>query len=253
MRYLVLCYHDVAPKGVPSGFQSPDAETYKMSVDRFQEHLQAIAGRRSESPFQVLLTFDDGGVGACYTADALEGVGCRGYFFITSNLIGRPGFLNPAQIADLHRRGHVIGSHGATHRGRMSRMPAETLAAEWSQSVAALSGIAGAPIRTGSVPSGFYAPRVAQAAASEGLRQIFTQEPTTQAKEAHGCEVVGRFTMRSWTPSSRVAALVRGDFFPRLEDATLWRLRNVAKSAGGSFYTELRRAYYHHRFPERVS
>jgi len=253
MRYLALCYHDVAPHGVRSGFQSPDADTYKLSVDRFQEHLRAIIMRSDDSPFHILLTFDDGGAGACYTADIIEKAGFHGYFFITSNLIGRPGFVTPAQICELHSRGHIIGSHGATHRGRMSRMPLETLNGEWSDSVAALADITSASIRTGSVPSGYYAPRVAQAAAAQGIRQVFTQQPTTRSKESFGCEVVGRFTMRSWTPASRVASLARGRLWPRFEDASLWSLRNIAKSIGGSAYTELRRAYYDRRSQEGVS
>lgn len=253
MRYLALCYHDVAPQGVRSGFQSPDAETYKLSTERFEQHLQTISSKRSASPFKVLLTFDDGGVGACHTADVLEKSGFHGYFFITSSLIGRPGFVSPAQISDLYRRGHIIGSHGTTHRGRMSRMAPEALIREWSNSVADLSTIIGASICSGSVPSGFYAPRVAQAAASAGVRQIFTQQPTTQTKYDFGCEVIGRFTIRSWTPASRVSSLVLGSFWQHAEDAALWRVRNFAKSIGGGAYSELRRAYYHRRSPEGVS
>jgi len=246
MRYLAFCYHDVTPDGEDSGFPGQATATYKLTPDQFQEHLSAIP-TDSESRFHILFTFDDGGSGTRYAADALEQKGLRGHFFITSGLVGRPGFVTAAQIAELHARGHVIGSHGATHRGKMSRMPSEALAGEWSESVGVLSAIVNAPIQCASVPSGFYAPRVAQAAAAQGIRQLFTLQPTTQAQQVSGCEVIGRFTMRRWTPASRVRALACGRSWPRFQDAALWRLREFAKSAGGSAYGDLRRAFLERR------
>jgi peptidoglycan/xylan/chitin deacetylase (PgdA/CDA1 family) len=252
MRYLALGYHDVSPDGKKSGFPGGAAATYKLSLGRFQEHLGAIAGSGERVRFQLLFTFDDGGAGACYAAEALEQVGYRGHFFITSSLIGLPAFITAAQVAELHSRGHIIGSHGATHRGKMSRMPAEALTREWRDSVQTLSAIIGSPVYCASVPSGFYTPRVARAAAGEGIRQLFTQQPTTQAVEVSGCEVIGRFTMRSWTSASRVQALIRGAWWPRFEDAALWRLREVAKSVGGSAYGDLRRAFLERRSSAEV-
>jgi peptidoglycan/xylan/chitin deacetylase (PgdA/CDA1 family) len=252
---LAFCYHDVVPEGgaEESGFRGPDAATYKLSLTRFSEHLRALGECREKYRFRILLTFDDGGSGACHAADALERAGHRGYFFITTGLIGMPGFLNVSQIADLHARGHIIGSHGASHRGRMNRMPEEALLREWSDSVRMLSSIAGSAILTASVPSGFYAPRVARAAAAAGIRQLFTQRPTTHTIEIFGCEVMGRFTIRNWTPASRVQALASGHLRPRLEDALFWRFRQLAKAVGGSSYTGLRRAFFERYFPASSS
>jgi peptidoglycan/xylan/chitin deacetylase (PgdA/CDA1 family) len=253
-RYLAICYHDVSPEGAkPSGFVGPAAATYKVSLDRFREHLEALAFPGEARPYSILLTFDDGGSGASYTADALEQAGLRGYFFITTGLIAAPGFINEDKIAELHARGHIIGSHGATHRGRMNRMPMDALEREWSESAQILSRIVGEPIRTASVPSGFYSPRVAQAAAAAGIRQLFTQQPTTLPATAFGCEIVGRFTMRSWTPAARVRALTRGDLWPRFRDAASWRLRECAKNVGGSAYGDLRKAFFASRSPEELS
>ena len=248
---LALCYHDIVPEGGAegSGFQGPDAATYKLSLVRFSEHLRALNMSCEKNQFHILLTFDDGGSGASNAADELERAGYRGYFFITTGLIGSPGFLNAPQIADLHARGHVIGSHGASHRGRMNRMPEEALVREWSDSVRVLSSIVGTAILPGSVPSGFYSPRVARAAAAAGIRQLFTLQPTTRAVETFGCEVLGRFTVRSWSPASRVQALALGHLRPRLEEALSWRFRKLLKTLGGSAYTGFRRAFFERHFP----
>ena len=42
----------------------------------------------------VLLTFDDGGKSAVRIADLLEEQGWRGHFFITTAMIGEPGFVH---------------------------------------------------------------------------------------------------------------------------------------------------------------
>jgi len=248
---LALCYHDIVPEGgaEESGFRGPDAATYKLSLVRFSEHLRALNMSGEKNRFRILLTFDDGGSSASNAADELERAGHRGYFFITTGLIGRPGFLNAPQIADLHARGHIIGSHGASHRGRMNRMPEEALVREWSDSVRVLSSIVGSAILTGSVPSGFYAPRVARAAAAAGIRQLFTLLPTTRTVQTFGCEVLGRFTVRSWSPASRVQALARGHLRPRVEEALSWRFRELLKTVGGSAYTGFRRAFFERHFP----
>ena len=244
MRSLALCYHDIVHDDpAVSGFTTPGAATYKMPLQRFREHLRALEDSRGTTPFRILLTFDDGGSGAMWAADALEEAGQKGLFFITTGLLGTDGFLEARQVQELHRRGHGIGSHGATHRGRMNRMPESDLLREWSDSARMLAQLTGAPVRTASVPSGFYARRVARAASAAGITELFTQQPTTRVLRRFGCDVLGRFTVRSWTPASRVAALARGNLRPRFEDALSWRLRQITKTLTRGFYSDLRRVF----------
>src|SRR5579884_2337042 len=133
---LTLCYHDVLTGADfdASGFTGRGAATYKITLQRFREHLATLREHAPAGAFQVILTFDDGGSGAMHAADALEQAGCRGFFFITTARVGTPGFLAASQIAELSGRGHVIGSHGVTHRGRMNRMPEAKLMSEWRES-----------------------------------------------------------------------------------------------------------------------
>src|SRR5205823_11855730 len=139
----------------------------------FREHMEAIedevqahpSARRPGNVLELLgggagrkqgclLTFDDGGASAITTiAPMLEEFGWRGHFFITTDYIDAPGFLTREQIRELHRRGHVIGSHSCSHRGRMSSQPAERLVREWGISKEILSGLLGEEVTTGAVPS----------------------------------------------------------------------------------------------------
>lgn len=85
-----------------------------------------------EDELQIAFTFDDG-YEECYTiiAPLLEKYGCRGAFFINANYIDsneeyQTGFnkrvaletkkpMNWEQVIDLHKRGHLIGSHNLDH------------------------------------------------------------------------------------------------------------------------------------------
>src|SRR5207247_10334893 len=142
-----------------------DSAIYKLSRETFQNHLNAVA-KANPGP---LLTFDDGGVSAySHIADELEERGWRGYFFIATNWIGKPGFLTSSQIREIRARGHIIGSHSCSHPARMSHHTLGDIIHEWSRSSAVLADILGQQILTASVPGGYYSEKVARAAAIAG-------------------------------------------------------------------------------------
>jgi peptidoglycan/xylan/chitin deacetylase (PgdA/CDA1 family) len=190
----------------------------------------------------VRVTFDDGGASSCRIADILEHHGLRGSFFIPSDYIGHPAFVNAAQIRDLRHRGHTIGSHSCSHRGRMSSCPAERLVHEWHTSVAILSDLLGEPVNTASVPSGYYSRRVAETAASAGVTLLFTLEPTSKTAAVEGCTVAGRYTMRSWTPADYAALIASGAYLPRLREQISWNAKKALKVT--PFYTQARKLYF---------
>ena len=63
-----------------------------------------------------VLSFDDGGVSAFDNVMAsLDRLTQKAHFFITTDYIGRKGFLDKRQIAILKEQGHSIGSHSCSH------------------------------------------------------------------------------------------------------------------------------------------
>jgi len=259
MKVTSLCYHDVIVGSAfnSSGFSGEKAAGYKLDTVAFWRHLEAIEGevmahRSARRPGHVLdllrgtgrqqgclLTFDDGGTSAVTTiAPMLEDFGWRGHFFITTDYIDAPGFLRREQIRDLHRRGHVIGSHSCSHRGCMSSLPVVRLVKEWGVSKEVLSGLLGEEIVTASVPSGYYAPHVAEAAALVGLKALFTLEPRAQVESRGGCLVLGRYLVKRSTPAGRAAKLAVGSPY---QCARQWLLWNTKKLAGlGYVYSKVR-------------
>lgn len=258
MNAITLLYHDVVAGSdyASSGFAGADADIYKLNRDQFTRHLDAIAAAVQQPPTlfsglsendshppRVLLSFDDGGVSAHPTADMLEQRGWRGHFFIPTDFIGCPGFLTVSQLRDLHRRGHAIGSHSASHPSRISHLPKERIEQEWVQSSSVLAGILGSPINTASVPAGFYSAGVASAAARAGICILFNSEPVTRIYRAGDVSVVGRFSLQRADMETIAAALAGGASLPRFRQWAFWNSKKILKSVGGKTWLDFRKRF----------
>jgi peptidoglycan/xylan/chitin deacetylase (PgdA/CDA1 family) len=254
VKAIALMYHDVTPVGREdaSGFPGGDAARYKLTPAQFDDHLAAIRVR-ADRPVGVighldveriaaplLLTFDDGGASAAAIADRLEHVGWRGHFFMTAGYVDRPGFLTARDLRDLHRRGHVIGSHSYSHPLRMARLPIGRLRDEWHKSVAVLADMLGEPIRTASVPGGHSSRAVAREAARAGIRFLFTSEPIVRVRRVGDMMVIGRYVVQRSTPPEVAAAVAAGSPAPRFRQLALWATKRVAKTIGGATYLAAR-------------
>jgi peptidoglycan/xylan/chitin deacetylase (PgdA/CDA1 family) len=255
MKATVLLFHDVVPSGRfdLSGFQSPDADIYKLDCSTFERHLAAIEECAPEPPRLVceqqpttvrplLLTFDDGGASAStFIAQMLESRSWLGHFLVTTNFIGTPGFLRASQIRELRSRGHLIGSHSCSHPMRMAACSAAQLDREWSESVARLQDILGSPIEVASIPGGYYGNSVAKAAAAAGIRRLFTSEPVTTIRAVDGCLIYGRFSVHQGVQPAWVGSVVAGDVLPRVQRLLFWNAKKILKRAGGAAWIDARR------------
>jgi peptidoglycan/xylan/chitin deacetylase (PgdA/CDA1 family) len=245
-------YHDVVPEGEPdaSGFPGAGPARYKLDSSSFEEHLRALEalGRPAATPFDPAsdragawaLTFDDGGSSAREIGARLAEHGWRGHFFVTTDLIGRPGFLSAQDVLALHDLRHVVGTHSCSHPKRMSALPWETIVEEWRRSAERLSELLGSPVDIGSVPGGYYSVEVGRAAAAAGLRVLFTSEPVSATRRVEGCLVVGRFAVLRGMPAETVAALAAGRWRPAAAQRATWNARRLAKAVGGDGYVRAR-------------
>jgi len=254
MTLFSLMYHDVV-EGTDydaSGFPGGDAALYKLERTQFAEHLRSIAAQVGGPPVpnalnvagpghRFVLTFDDGGAGASEAARMLEELDWRGHFFVTAKYIDQAAFLDRKQIKDLHRRGHVIGSHSFSHPLRMSHCTRNEMLDEWRTSVDVLSEITGEQVRIASVPGGYFSREVAETAAAAGIEVLFTSEPTAMSYRVDGCLVLGRYTIQRWTPPDVAAAIAVGRIAPRLQQQVFWGAKKVIKRLGGELYLKVRK------------
>jgi len=248
-----LLFHDVYAR-VPaeSGFTGAIADRYKLTVSDFQHALDAVASRVPQvvcvtraadlalPSRAVAFTVDDGGASyALYIADALEARGWRGHCFMTTDMIGRPGFLTEAELRDLDRRGHVIGSHSASHPTRFSTCSWERALDEWRRSRAALEDVLGHDVRVASLPGGYLSRRAARAAAAAGIEVLFTSEPVTTPWRVDGCVLAGRFTVRQGQAPRDLAEIAAGMRAPMARQWINWRAKKLLKPVMGPLYPRL--------------
>jgi peptidoglycan/xylan/chitin deacetylase (PgdA/CDA1 family) len=236
MHTVSLLFHDVFVAGPhESGFQSPAADRYKLSSADFDAQLDGMATITPACPF--VITVDDGGV-SYYTlvADRLEARGWRGYCFVPTNMIGRRGFLDCAQIRELDARGHVIGSHSASHPARLSACSNDEIDLEWARSRQVLEDVLGHAVVAASVPGGYYSRRVARAAHAAGLQLLFTSEPATSIHRECGIETRGRFTIRHGHPPDTARRLLLPAPWARFGAWASWNAKGLVKPLLGSSY-----------------
>jgi peptidoglycan/xylan/chitin deacetylase (PgdA/CDA1 family) len=259
---LTLIYHDVlADSGTDdSGFSGADAASYKLPVAQFRRHLDIVASALGGRPPlcandpaalvriadpALLLTFDDGGAsGSERIADLLEARGWRAHFFIVSDLIGKPGFLTAESMRRLHARGHVVGSHSASHPARLSHCPPQAIRREWHESRSRIADIIGAEVTTGSVPGGFYSRAVGEIAAQCGLRVLFTSEPTLEPQLLGELLVMGRISVTRRTTDQALTALVHLRRRALLGQQITWGAKKIVKRVAGEAWLAARKKIF---------
>ena len=277
MRAISLLFHDVyTTDPSESGFVSDAANRYKLSVADFDAQLEHIARLRSDPPVgsagrglssglapirgpegpplravpssdeskrqdpPYAITFDDGGVSYhTVIADRLEARGWRGHCFVSTDFIGQRGFLDASQIRDLDARGHVIGSHSASHPARFSALPFDRMVREWRDSRRLLEDLLGHGVRVGSVPGGYFSATVARAAREAGLTELFTSEPVTTIEQRAGLTLIGRFTIRLGDAPQAAMRLLAREPWARSIAWANWNAKALVKPLLGPAYSRV--------------
>lgn len=259
MRAISLLFHDVFMDDPgESGFVSAAANRYKLTVADFDAQIDGVAAARTEPPILAsafehcddqnvaahitpfAITVDDGGASYYTTvAERLERRGWRGHCLVTTDFIGGRGFLSRTQIRALAERGHVIGSHSASHPARFNRLPFHRIATEWARSRAALEDIIGQRVDVASVPGGSYSPVVARAAGEAGIRVVFTSEPITRVATSSGCVLVGRFTIRRGDANDLARRLVSASSGARAGAWASWNAKGLVRPLLGPSYASI--------------
>jgi len=256
MRIVPLLFHDVieSQKYEASGLSGLAARRYKLEKAAFLLQLAELhksvpyqpitdpdSVDRTQPHDQFMLTFDDGGISAhTHVSDALDQYGWKAHFFVVTDWIGRPGFLDAVQIRELRKRGHTIGTHSRSHPEKLWSMKPSEIHDEWAQSIARLSDILGEPVASASVPGGYYSKTVAEMAAMAGVEVLFTSEPVRSSWKVRNCVVLGRYLIHSGLEPRAGVALIRGRPFPEVRAFLSWNTRKIVKIVCGDLYTRAR-------------
>lgn len=253
-RLVSLLFHDVYVRDPDeSGFTGAAANRYKLPLQAFLDQLDAVRRGRTAAPVLInrqpvagvsgtpfAITVDDGGLSYhSIVADSLESYGWRGHCLVTTGRLNKPGFLHKHHVRELHDRGHVIGSHSVTHPSRFNELPWVRLVDEWRRSKAVLEDTIGSEVIAGSVPGGYYAPRVARAARAAGLSVLFTSEPETRLRRVEGCRVIGRYALRQGCRADLAGCLVGREPTTLCREWLFWNGKKALKASLGDGYARL--------------
>lgn len=244
---VVLMYHDVYEHDTnESGFLRERDLPYKISATQFEQQVKAIEEyccKKGLEKGAVVFTFDDGG-GSFYKviAPILEKYGYKGLFFVSTKYIGTETFLTKDEIVDLYKRGHIIGSHAHTHEHLYTLTDAQ-VKEEWERSVEILNDIIGAPIQYASIPNGDMSKRVLEAIYNNGVRYVYTSEPTTKVKKYKDLDVIGRYVVLKDSSTDYVLSIVSSKkkrFVLSCKRAVI----KLIKMALGGYYVKLKNRLY---------
>lgn len=122
-------YHTLESPDQPCGLTKADELLYILSVAVFRQQMKLLFDEGFSTVFiedliateqwpekAVILTFDDGHLSNFTLAlPILEEFGFKGVFFITSDWVGKPGYMSEDQVKELSRRKMSIGAHGRSH------------------------------------------------------------------------------------------------------------------------------------------
>ncbi len=133
LKIPVLMYHAIRRAGVCADEMSPGQNVYSLDERDFVQQMRLLSRNRFRSVTipdlisqhelyqttgkSVVLTFDDGHASDYEIAsEHLQSCGFHAAFFVTLEFLGRKGYMDWQKLSELSRVGHVIGSHGMTHR-----------------------------------------------------------------------------------------------------------------------------------------
>jgi Predicted xylanase/chitin deacetylase len=245
MKTIALMYHDVYQETPhESGLQNAGSQKYKVRLCDFEKQVKAVVNhcREKEIPLsRVLFTFDDGGSSfSKLIAPILDTNGLKGYFFVSTNYLGTNGFMTRDEVVDLHRKGHIIGTHSHTHPVNLSKCDERTIEQEWETSIRCLQEIIQDAVVYASLPGGYISEPIIKQLSSCGIHTVFTSIPTTRQEAIGGMTFIGRYPVTSKTNERKLTNIFFKHSYVRCLKSVKWHILTVIKSLLGDHYLRIR-------------
>lgn len=226
-----------------SGFQNVSAFQYKISAKTFEEQVVMVRKYCDTNEISndcIEFTFDDGGVSFYEViAPILEKYNFNGIFFISTKYVGTESFLTKAQIYDLYKRGHIIGSHSHSHPQSLSALNNDEIKYEWKHSSEILSKIIDAPIFKASIPNGYESTVVNKFALESGYKELYTSKPSDKITQFKEMNIIGRYVVHDTTSNKELLAILSSKI-RRNKMYYRWLLLSMIKKVLGNKYNNLK-------------
>ena len=251
-KYLTFLYHEAIDCPTDSGFQRKGALPYKHKTEEFKKNIDIIVDSGKEIITMnelnlydeaILISFDDGGKSSMFIADYLDKYNIKGHFFITTNLINNKYFLSKNQIIDLHKRGHIIGSHSHSHPNVFKSLSYQEMVGEWSISKKILEDILKDEINSCSVPGGDVNKDTYKSAIDCGYKYIFDSEPKVHLRKNRDSIIIGRVCPKAGTNLGTVKKMT--NFKGLKKQLFIRRLKTIVKTILFPVYSKIHNSQHH--------
>jgi peptidoglycan/xylan/chitin deacetylase (PgdA/CDA1 family) len=168
---ITFCFHGI---GTPRRELEPGEDGYWVGRDQFLRILDAIGDWPSSR-----ITFDDGNASDHEIGlPALRERNLTASFFVLAGRLDTPGSLSSAEVAELHRSGMTVGTHGMDHRP-WRRMDATTRQRELIEARALIAEATEAPVTEAACPLGEYDRQLMVALRELGYARVHTSDHLT--------------------------------------------------------------------------
>jgi peptidoglycan/xylan/chitin deacetylase (PgdA/CDA1 family) len=167
------------------------------------EYYRLFLNQRSKLPRNhVIITFDDGDESNFHIGlEILKKCNFKATFFITTDFIGKTGYMNPEQIKTLKGEGMSVQSHAKTHRF-LDGISSSDIYNELKESKEKLEQILESDVPFISMPGGRYNRKVINCAKELKYKALFSSAPF-QIKNIDGFYLIGR-TMITQSQNSNI-------------------------------------------------
>ena len=216
---VILMYHRLGEGRLTE--REPGEHLYAVAPDVFEAQLDVVASpacstvsldaacdetRDSTAPNPVSITFDDGNKSDHSVAlPALASRRLPAAFFVTPAWVGRPGFMDWAEIRELVASGMTVGAHGLEHVS-LSALSREDLRKHLTEARREMKARLSQAPEWLALPGGFGGRREVEVAREVGFRVLGS---VPRLARGGTTEPIPRFAIRSGQPLASFRALVQ--------------------------------------------
>lgn len=173
----LLTYHRLVTSDARTAHNDVPLVSFKMQMAEVSGRTHGATGpvMKMKDGTHLCITFDDGTADHLGGAEVLNSHRLHGVFFVVFDRLDTKGHLGRADVRDLARNGHTIGSHTLSHRN-IAKLGLDQQREECERSRSALEDLIGEAVDWFAFPGGAFSSDAMSAAESAGYKIMRTME-----------------------------------------------------------------------------
>lgn len=214
----ILMYHQLINNSFSSSKYAVNLSEFKRQMKYLfdnnftalfpQESEKAASGHRQKF---IMITFDDGFKSDLkLAAEILSRYNFKAISFITTNYVGKPGYLSWEQITILKKLGFQIQSHTKSHP-LLTCLDSIEIRKELESSKAILEEKMGIQVNCFSFPGGNFNKKIIELAKIAGYQYLFTSYPGANSETVSNPSLLNRVLITKNTTIKQFVKIVDDD------------------------------------------